>query len=171
MKLKLINSYKKRVAVLDSNGLPIKDSLGRPVFELNTLFRYGITGATAEELNKYRRFRNQDGTDYYREDSGVPLYHSNTFLGNEANIRSYEREDGRVGFSVDDTQVDSLNALAKQLNNPELSATIATQIMNIRLNGSLLELKSEGDDPDAVNNSDESLDGKTTPVEEEEDEN
>lgn len=146
-KLKLINTYKKLSNVVDANGLPVVEN-GLPKRVLRTMYRYGIVGATPQELVMYKRFRNQDGTNYYREENGIPLYHSREFLGNEAELKSYTREDGKVGFSVDSTEVDTLTAMAEKF--PHLAAGIATQIAQLMLSGGRLELNSSTKEEETV---------------------
>jgi hypothetical protein len=136
-KLKLINTYKKLSNVVDASGMPVVEN-GLPKRVLRTMYRYGIVSATPEELAMYKKFKNQEGTNYYREEKGVPLYHSREFLGNETTLQGYVREDGKVGFSVDSTEVDTLTAMAEKF--PHLSAGIATQIAQLMLSGGRLQL-------------------------------
>jgi hypothetical protein len=136
MKVQLINSYKKLSNVTE-NGLPVLVN-GVVQKNLRTMFRYGVTGATPEELSLYKRFKNQDGTNYYREENGVALFHSREFIGNEAKLNHYVREDGKLGFSVNSTEVDTLQAMADKF--PHLAVTLSTQITALMLSGSMLNL-------------------------------
>jgi hypothetical protein len=137
MKVQLINSYKKLSTVTDSNGLPVVEN-GAAKKVLRTMFRYGVVGATPEEITLYKRFKNQEGTNYYREENGVPLFHSREFIGNEAKLNHYVREDGKIGFSVNSTEVDALQAMAEKF--PHLAQTLALQISAIMLSGSTLDM-------------------------------
>jgi hypothetical protein len=137
MKVQLINSYKKLSTVTDSNGLPVVEN-GAAKKVLRTMFRYGIVGATPEEITLYKRFKNQEGTNYYREENGVPLFHSREFIGNEAKLNHYVREDGKIGFSVNSTEVDALQAMAEKF--PHLAQTLALQISAIMLSGNTLDM-------------------------------
>lgn len=137
MKVQLINSYKKLSTVTDSNGLPVVEN-GAVKKVLRTMFRYGVVGASPEELSLYKRFKNQDGTNYYREENGVPLFHSREFIGNEAKLNHYVREDGKIGFSVNSTEVDALQAMAEKF--PHLAQTLALQISAIMLSGNTLDM-------------------------------
>jgi hypothetical protein len=137
MKVQLINSYKKLSTVTDSNGLPVVEN-GAAKKVLRTMFRYGVIGATPEEITLYKRFKNQEGTNYYREENGVPLFHSREFIGNEAKLNHYVREDGKIGFSVNSTEVDALQAMAEKF--PHLAQTLALQISAIMLSGSTLDM-------------------------------
>lgn len=137
MKVQLINSYKKLSTVTDSNGLPVVEN-GAAKKVLRTMFRYGIIGATPEEITLYKRFKNQEGTNYYREENGVPLFHSREFIGNEAKLNHYVREDGKIGFSVNSTEVDALQAMAEKF--PHLAQTLALQISAIMLSGNTLDM-------------------------------
>jgi hypothetical protein len=138
MKVQLINSYKKLSNVTE-NGLPVLDKNGIQVKKLKTMFRYGLIGYTAAELALYKRFRSQDGTNYYREDKGTPLFHSTEFLGNSAVLNHYTREDGRVGFAVNTTEVDALQAMAEKY--PHLAVTLGNQIAAMMLAGDTLKLE------------------------------
>lgn len=155
MKVKLINSYKKLSKVVE-NGLPVLDAKGNQVTKLKTMFRYGIVGATPAEIAQYKRFRSQDGVNYYREEKGVPLFHSTEFLGNEAALSSYTREDGRMGFSVNTTEVDSLIALMQKY--PEMTNALTNQIANIMLSGTTLKLEDVSQDEEIDEKMDENLD-------------
>jgi hypothetical protein len=137
MKVQLINSYKKLSTVTDSNGLPVVEN-GAAKKVLRTMFRYGVVGATPEEITLYKRFKNQEGTNYYREENGVPLFHSREFIGNEAKLNHYVREDGKIGFSVNSTEVDALQAMAEKF--PHLAQTLALQISAIMLSGNTLDM-------------------------------
>lgn len=155
MKLQLINSYKKVSTITDSNGLPVIDEVtGRPLTKLRTMFRYAVTQATEAEKARYKRFRRQDGVDYYREATlvngdTVPVYVSNDYHGNSVEINSYDREDGRIGFSIDTTLTDIYASLAEQ--NPTQAAMLQAQIIQMKLADSRVELKN---DADTVSNDD-----------------
>lgn len=145
MKVQLINSYKKLSNVTE-NGLPVLDGQGNQVKKVKTMFRYGITGATPAEITAYKRYRSQDGTNYYREEKGVPLFHSTEFLGKEASLTQYVREDGKLGFSVNTTEVDSLQAMAEKY--PHLAVTLGNQIASMMLAGNTLNLDKVSDHDD-----------------------
>ena len=139
MRLVLINSYKKLSTVTDSDT----DTETKKV---RTYFRYGIKGYTPQDLTLYKRFRNQDGENYYREENGVPLFHSREFLGDDCGIRGYVREDGRIGFSVETTEVDRLKALAEQY--PDMAPQLNRQISTIMLSGKRIDLSAKADNGD-----------------------
>lgn len=141
MKVKLIRTYVKNVEQKDENGLPIVDQFGRPVKQLKDMFLYGIVEATADEKELYRTFRTQDGEDYYREENGVPLYHSNRSFGYEAVLNGYTREDGTVGFSLEDTKVVMLKAALAEVGHlPGMAEMLGAQIAQARLYGTQLDL-------------------------------
>lgn len=143
MKVKLIRTYVKNVEQKDENGLPLVDQFGRPIKELKDMFLYGITEASAEEKELYRQFRTQDGEDWYREQNGVPLYHSNRSFGYEAELHGYTREDGTVGFSVEDTKVVMLKATLAEVGHlPGMAEMIGAQIAQARLSGAKLDLSN-----------------------------
>lgn len=152
MKIQLIKSYPKRSTITDVNGLPVVDEVTqRPKTKLITMWRYAVIGATEQEKAMYKRFRRQDGQDYYKEvrlKSGemVPVYTSNDFMGKELPLEGYTREDGRIGFSVDTTEADIYTALAEK--NPLLAATLASQLVGIMSAGTRVELANEEDDMD-----------------------
>jgi hypothetical protein len=137
MKVQLINSYKKLSNVTE-NGLPVLDKNGIQVKKLRTMFRYGLVGYTPAELALYKRYRSQDGANYYREDKGVPLFHSTEFLGNSAVLNHYTREDGRVGFAVNTTEIDALQAMAEKY--PHLAVSLGNQIASLMLAGDTMKL-------------------------------
>lgn len=142
MRLVLINSYKKMSTVTDSET-------GAETKKVRTNFRYGIKDCTPQELTLYKRFRNQDGTNYYREEKGVPLFHSREFLGDDCGIRGYVLEDGRIGFSVETTEVDRLKALAEQY--PDMAPQLNRQISTIMLSGKRINLDDKADNDDEGN--------------------
>lgn len=151
MKLRLIKTYKKNVAMRDENGTVIIDGMGREKTTRATRFLYGITDATVAERRAYKEFRNQDG-DYYREQNGIPLYHSTEFFGKEVNLDMYETEDG-YGFSADNTETDVLetmmnDAIAK--GQTQLAAAFAQQIATAKLSGKRLNLKSSEKEEEEV---------------------
>jgi hypothetical protein len=53
-------------------------------------------------------------------------------------LNHYVREDGKIGFSVDSTEVDTLQAMAEKF--PHLAQTLATQIAALMMSGSILQL-------------------------------
>lgn len=143
MKVKLIRTYVKNVEQKDENGLPLVDQFGRVIKQLKDMFLYGIVEATADEKELYRVFRTQDGEDYYREESGVPLYHSNRSFGYEAVLNGYTREDGTVGFSVEDTKVVMLKATLAEVGHlPGMAEMLGAQIALARTTGGQLDLKN-----------------------------
>lgn len=137
MKLKLIQTYKKLSNLKDASGMPVVEN-GVPKRVRKTMFRYGIVGATPEQIALYKRFKNQDGTNYYREEAGVPIYVSSEFLGNEVPLNHYTTAEGKVGFTVDSTEVDSLMAMAEKF--PALAGSISLQIQGILMSGNRLVL-------------------------------
>jgi len=156
MKLTLINSYPKVQTITDANGLPVLDEVTqRPLTKLKKMFRYAVTGATASEKAMYKRFRNQDGVDYYREvalKSGekVPVYISNQFHGNTVEINGYTREDGRLGFTIDSTQTDIYESMAEQ--HPTQAAALQAIIVQMKLAGNRAELQNDEDTIDDEGN-------------------
>jgi hypothetical protein len=144
MKMQLIKSYKKPSTITDANGLPVLDTVtGRPLTKLRTMFRYAVVDATPKELAMYKRFRNQDGVDYYREAKlkdgrTVPVYISSEYHGNSVTIDAYDREDGRVGFSVDTTDTDIYASLAEQ--NPAQAAALQAVVVQMKLADKRAEL-------------------------------
>lgn len=156
MKLRLIKSYKKSVVITDVNGQPVIDELGREKRTLKTNFMYGIVGATVEEKREYKNFRNRDG-EYYREDkkSGTPLYHSNTFLGHEAQLDMWENEDGEIGFTVDTTNTDVLESMMKDAQDKGLDALaqqIGSQIVMAKMQGKKLVLSNNATEVEEESN-------------------
>jgi hypothetical protein len=137
MKVQLINSYKK-LSTVTENGLPVLDAQGNQVKRLKTMFRYGLVGATPTELELYKRFRSQDGVNYYREENGVALFHSNEFIGNSATLNHYVKEDGKIGFSVNTTEIDTMQAMAEKY--PHMAVTLGNQIAALMLAGNTLKL-------------------------------
>lgn len=140
-KIRLINTYTKMTVVRDSNGLPVLDAMGNETKKPTTMFRYGIVGATPEELAQYKLSRNSDGENYYREEAGVPLFYSSRFVGKEATINGYQRDDKQWAFSVDSTDLDVIKALQKEA--PEMATALAGQIVSILSAGERLKLKAE----------------------------
>jgi len=142
-KLQLIKPYPKRVQHTDVNGNPLVDQFGRPVSEVIDMFLYGLVDYTDEELDLYKTFRTQDGEDYYREENGVPLFHSSRSYGYEVGLDFYEREDGSVGVSMEDTTVVMLKATLKEIGHlPGMAEMLGAQISQARLSGKRLDLKN-----------------------------
>ena len=138
MKLTLAKSYPKVTTVLDANGLPVIEN-GRPKTILKKKFLYAITNYTPEELAAYKRSKQTDGVDYFREGpGGQPLYHSNTFMGNICQLDMYTKADGTVGFGVDDTAADALMAMGEQF--PALASQLQAQVVAMRLTGNRISL-------------------------------
>jgi hypothetical protein len=156
MKLTLIKSYQKVQTITDANGLPVLNELTqRPLTQLKKMFRYAVTEATASEKAMYKRFRNQDGIDYYREvvlKSGekVPVYVSSQFHGTTVQVDGYTREDGRLGFTVDSTQTDIYESMAEQ--HPTQAAALQAIIVQMKLAGNRVELQNDEDSIDDEGN-------------------
>jgi len=139
MKLRLINSYKKRRTVKDPiTGNPVMNVLtGKEEKEAKptTYFRYGVMEATKEELLLYKKFKLQDGP-YYKEEliegKKRPLWHGE-YLGKEVILKGYKREDGRIGFSADTTDIDELIQLGEKF--PAMKAQLDAQIAGMQLSG------------------------------------
>lgn len=145
-KLQLIKPYPKRVTKKDEQGNALVDQFGRPITEVIDMFLYGLADYTNEELELYKTFRTQDGEDYYREEAGVPLYHSSRSYGYEAGLEFYEREDGTVGASIEDTVVVMLKATLKEVGHlPGMAELLGAQIAKARTTGTRLILKNEKD--------------------------
>ena len=139
MKLTLAKSYPKVTTVLDANGLPVIEN-GRPKTILKKKFLYAITNYTPEELAAYKRSKQADGVDYFREGpGGQPLYHSNTFMGNICQLDMYTKADGTVGFGVDDTAADALLAMSEQF--PTMAPQLQAQVVAMRLTGNRISLE------------------------------
>jgi hypothetical protein len=156
MKLRLINSYKKRKTVKDPlTGKALIDPLtGKEVREdkPTIMFRYGVMTATPEESLLYKKFKLQDGA-YYREEviegKKRALWHGE-FIGKEITLKGYKREDGRIGFSVDTTENDMLNAMAAMY--PDMAATFQAQAASNAMKGRTWNLEEkESDDEEDEN--------------------
>ena len=142
-KLQLIKPYPKRVTKKDEQGNDLVDQFGRPVTELIDMFLYGLVDYTPEQLELYKTFRTQDGEDYYREEKGVPLFHSSRSYGYEVGLDFYTREDGTVGTSIEDTQVIMLKAALKEVGHlPGMAEMLGAQISMARLTGKRLDLNN-----------------------------
>lgn len=152
MKLRLINSYKKRRTVKDPlTGKPVINPLtNKEVKEdkLTTMFRYAVADATPEEALMYKKFKLQDGA-YYKEEliegKKRALWHGE-FLGKEIILKGYKREDGRIGFSVDETENDMLVAMA--LKYPAMAAQFEAQMAANALGGRTWNLEDKEADLD-----------------------
>ena len=102
MKLRMLNSYLKFRELKDAQGNVILDKETQKVKgNLVTLWRYAVCDATPQELALYKKFKTQDGKNYYREEKignkTYPLWHGD-YLGREVTLRSYTRQDGKLGF-------------------------------------------------------------------------
>lgn len=145
MEIKLITSYKKRVDMRDSNGNLVLDSQNQPMKEITTRFRYGIVKASPKELEMFKEMQQQEGTDYYQEEHGVPVYNSARFLGVNASLNIWFNETtAKYGASVDETEIDILKEVAKA--TPTLAANMEAQISSKLLQGTRLVFKNEFDD-------------------------
>jgi len=142
MKLRIIDSYKKRVTLKSKAGLPLLDENGEPKTMLRTNYLYGVVGATPEEKALYKRFRMQDGGDYYREENGTPLYYSMSFIGREANLSHYTGKDGRVGFKVQTLELDILDDMIAKTTDPMLRAGYEAKKAEMLLAGGVLVLQN-----------------------------
>lgn len=162
-KMKLLKAYKRNVEVLDANGLPVKDALtGKPLRTTRNIFRYALVNLTPQELALFKRFKRQDGEDYYREEGGYPLHFTSEHFGREAEIEHYITEEGRVGWSVNQTETIELEDMAAKY--PALQAMIAEQIMQKKLAGKVLKLNAVNADPEYNKGAeDESAEGKQEP--------
>lgn len=157
MKLKLINGYEKARILKNDLGLPVVDELtNRPVTQVVTMWRYGVIDATPKEIAMYKQFKRQDGKDYYTvlkdQDSNpklvngkeVPLYHTGTHMGKEKTLSYYVKEDGRIGFAADNTELLELKEMANKY--PALAASLQMQMMTMETQGSRLILSSVEDE-------------------------
>ena len=148
MKLRLLNSYPKFRVTKDAQGLPVLDKeTGKEKGQLVKMFRYALFDATPAELSQYKKFKTQDGANYYREEKvngkTRPLWHGE-YLGREVTLRSYTRNDGKIGFSADTTEVDELMALATKF--PDMADTLNAKIVNLQLSGARIILDAENQD-------------------------
>lgn len=134
-KIQFINSYPK-VTVQTRNGVPVLEN-GQLVKTVKTMFRYGVIDATPQELALYKRSKVTEGGDYYREENGVPLWHSSDFKGFQCTIRSYEK-DGQIRFAVDSSMVDAYTAIAEK--NPQLAGAMSDLIAGELLAGGRLDI-------------------------------
>ena len=135
MKVQLINSYKKLSNVTDSNGLPVVEN-GAAKKVLRTMFRYGVIGATPEEITLYKRFKNQEGTNYYREENGKPKWFDREFYGFDCcEVKLFERADGTKGFKTVNTMVDAYAVLAEQTDDATEKARLLREANMIKLSG------------------------------------
>jgi len=157
MKLKLINGYEKARVIKNDLGLPVVDELtNKPVTQVVTMWRYGIVDATPKEIAMYKQFKRQDGKDYYNvlkdQDNNprlvngkeVPLYHTSTHMGKEKTLSYYVKEDGRIGFAADNTELLELKEMANKY--PALAASLQMQMMTMETQGSRLILSSNEDE-------------------------
>lgn len=157
MKLKLINGYEKAFVIKNDLGLPVVDELtNKPVTQRVTMWRYGVVDAKPNEIAMYKQFKRQDGKDYYsilKDENNkpilingkeVPLYHTSTHMGKEKTLSYYVKEDGRIGFAADNTELLELKAMAEKY--PALAASLQMQMMTMETQGSRLILNSSEDE-------------------------
>jgi len=157
MKLKLINGYEKARIIKDVNGLPVLNEVtNKPLTEVVTMWRYGIMDASPKELAMYKQFKRQDGTDYYKVlttpegkpqligGKEVPLYHTSTHMGKEKQLSYYVKEDGKIGFAADNTELLELKAQA--IKYPALASAIQMQMQALENQGGRLILASREDE-------------------------
>jgi len=157
MKLKLINGYEKARVIKNDLGLPVVDELtNKPVTQVVTMWRYGVVDATPKEIAMYKQFKRQDGKDYYNvlkdQDNNprlvngkeVPLYHTSTHMGKEKTLSYYVKEDGRIGFAADNTELLELKEMANKY--PALAASLQMQMMSMETQGSRLILSAIEDE-------------------------
>lgn len=157
MKLKLINGYEKARIIKNDLGLPVVDELtNKPVTQVVTMWRYGVVDATPKEIAMYKQFKRQDGKDYYNvlkdQDNNprlvngkeVPLYHTSTHMGKEKTLSYYVKEDGRIGFAADNTELLELKEMANKY--PALAASLQMQMMSMETQGSRLILSAIEDE-------------------------
>lgn len=176
MKLKLINGYEKARIIKDANGLPILNEVtNKPLTEIVTMWRYGIMEATPKEIAMYKQFKRQDGTDYYKVlttpegkpqlvgGKEVPLYHTSTHMGKEKQLSYYVKEDGKIGFAADNTEMLELKAQA--IKYPALANAIQMQMQAMENQGGRLILSSNEDELGGSNvlteEEEESLEGNS----------
>lgn len=133
--IQFINSYPK-VGVQSKNGVPVMEN-GQLVKTVKTMFRYGIVNATPQEIALYKKSKVTESGDYYREENGVPLWHSSDFKGFKCTIRAYEK-DGQIRFAVDSSMVDAYTAIAEK--TPALATAMAEMIAGELLAGGRLNL-------------------------------
>lgn len=150
MKLNLLNSYPKFKVTKDAQGLPVLDKeTGKEKGKLVKLFRYALLEATPAEIALYKKFKTQDGKNYYRESTELiggkkrPLWHGE-HIGREVTLRSYVRADGKVGFSADTTEVDELMAMAEKY--PDMAESLHAKVVNLQLSGKRITLDDENQD-------------------------
>jgi hypothetical protein len=150
MKLHLLNSYPKFKVTKDAQGEPVLDKeTGKAKGQLVKMFRYALLEATPAELALYKKFKTQDGKNYYRESTELiegkkrPLWHGE-HIGREVTLRSYVRTDGKIGFSADTTEVDELMAMAAKF--PDMADTLHAKVVNLQLSGKRIILDDENQD-------------------------
>ena len=167
MKLNLINSYPKFRVTKDAQGLPVLDKeTGKEKGQLVKMFRYALLDATPAEIALYKKFKTQDGANYYRESTEIingkkrPLWHGE-YLGKEVTLRSYVRTDGKIGFSADTTEVDELMALAAKF--PDMADTLHAKVVNLQLSGKRIILDETNQDDEEQEET--TLAGETAEVE------
>lgn len=152
MKLRMLNSYPKFRELKDAQGNVVLDKeTQKAKGNLVTLFRYAVCDATPQELALYKKFKTQDGKNYYREEKignkSYPLWHGD-YLGREVTLRGYTRQDGKLGFSADTTEVDELVALGKRF--PDMQETLNAKIVNLQLSGKRIILDENNQDDEEV---------------------
>jgi hypothetical protein len=150
MKLHLLNSYPKFKVTTDAQGEPVLDpQTGKAKGKLVKRFRYALLDATPAEVALYKKFKTQDGKNYYRESKEIiegkkrPLWHGE-HIGREVTLRSYVRTDGKIGFSADTTEVDELMAMAEKF--PDMADTLHAKVVNLQLTGKRIILDDENQD-------------------------
>lgn len=111
----------KPLYVLDSKGLP-KMRIGHI---------YAWVDYTEEELDMFKDAQSQGDKDRYDESpGGVPLYLSPRNLGQECELEVYTKEDGTLGVSAHNAELDSLDdQLMEFADEPEIRAHVNTKKM------------------------------------------
>ena len=148
----MLNSYPKFRELKDAQGNVVLDKETQKVKgNLVKLFRYALCDATPQELALYKKFKTQDGKNYYREEKignkTYPLWHGD-YLGREVTLRCYTRQDGKLGFSADTTEVDELVALGQRF--PDMQETLNAKIINLQLSGKRIILDETNQDDEEV---------------------
>jgi hypothetical protein len=133
MKLRFLNSY--RASEMTPEGRITK-----------TRFRYAVTQATEEERAMFKKWKTQDGEDYYREEKGLPIHVTSVFYANEITMRGYKREDNTVGFSIDDSNVDKITSMMSEFgSNPAIATELAKMAIAERSKGMALDIEKIND--------------------------
>jgi len=115
---------------------------------------YAIVDITPEELAQYKAFKNVDGKSYYNEENGYATWYSTEFYGFECcEVVTYKRKDGTIGFKASQPDVDALDVLAQQCDDPTEKSRLTAQKHLLMLKGKPFSGKAnvsddDGDDDD-----------------------